>query len=112
QVADQRVLMAAFQTRVATVRGEIMTWKALHARMWEELEPDTSSSATTAAAEPTPAARSSGDPWGELDLLATSVAEEGPRLQDLEHVINRTGQLMSTLPLRWPLRGPIKSEFG
>src|SRR5207245_10651539 len=34
RVDDQRALIDSFHTRVAAVRGEIMAWKALHARVW------------------------------------------------------------------------------
>ncbi|HZP43788.1 MAG TPA: M23 family metallopeptidase [Candidatus Binatia bacterium] len=51
-------------------------------------------------------------PEHEIDLLASAVAEEGPRLRELEHAVDRTSKLMSALPLRWPLRGPVDSEFG
>lgn len=118
RVADQRELMDAFQARVATVRNEIMDWKALHARMWEELGPEAGMNENASgvgggtAVAPAEDAGIGVGPRNELDLLATSVAEEAPRLRDLEHVISHTGKIMSALPLRWPLRGPVKSEFG
>jgi murein DD-endopeptidase MepM/ murein hydrolase activator NlpD len=108
--------MDAFQTRVATVRSEIAAWKAVHARMWEALGPEAGSSEMANGVGGAVATAPAGDvargPAEELHLLATTVAEEGPRLQDLEHVIDRTGRMMSALPLRWPVRGPVNSEFG
>jgi murein DD-endopeptidase MepM/ murein hydrolase activator NlpD len=59
-----------------------------------------------------PAPAVSHRPQGELELLAASIADEGPRLRELERVVQRTGKIMNALPLRWPVRGPVNSEFG
>ena len=118
RVDDQRELIDSFQTQVTAVRSEIMEWKALHSQMWEALGPETGPEQTpTGVGGGTPDAEAptaSVEPrlGGELELLATTVAEEGPRLRELERVISRTGRLMSALPLRWPVRGPVKSEYG
>ena len=48
----------------------------------------------------------------ELDLLTTTVTEEGPRLRELERVMSKNARIMAALPLRWPVRGPVNSEFG
>src|SRR5207248_5746739 len=42
RVDDQRAVIDSFQTRVAAVRGEITTWRALHAEMWEAFGPERS----------------------------------------------------------------------
>jgi murein DD-endopeptidase MepM/ murein hydrolase activator NlpD len=47
-----------------------------------------------------------------LKLLASGVAEEGPRLRELERVVSRKGKILSALPLRWPIRGRVNSAFG
>jgi murein DD-endopeptidase MepM/ murein hydrolase activator NlpD len=51
-------------------------------------------------------------PWAELDLLARTVGEEGPRVRTLEQSVRRAGDLIQALPLRWPVRGAIKSSYG
>src|SRR5207249_684092 len=91
--------------RVATVRGEITAWKALHTKMWKALglRPDRADDGA-AAAEPQSA--------GEVELLASTVAEEGPRLKELEHATGRMGRLVSALPLSWPIHGQIDSQHG
>lgn len=118
RVADQRALIDTFQKRVATVRSDVMAWTALHARMWEALGPEAGASekgtgvggaAPVAAA---PAAAAGPRPLQELEQLAASVAEEGPRLRDLEDVVSRTGRILNALPLRWPVHGSVNSEFG
>jgi murein DD-endopeptidase MepM/ murein hydrolase activator NlpD len=116
RVRDQRKVIDTLHGRVATVRSEIGTWGTLHARMWQALGRDTQASDATsgvAAARPgTPAAVVESGPAKDLDLLASSIAEEGRRLRELEQVVDRTGAFMRALPLRWPLRGPVKSEYG
>lgn len=115
---DQRELVGAFQARVATVRGEITAWKVLHAKMWAAFDPEAASDqgdpdiGGTDELSPASGDDDELDAWGELALLATSVADEGPRLRELEGVIQRQGKIMSALPLRWPVRGPVNSEFG
>ena len=114
RVADQRHVIDSFTTRVATVRGEIMRWKTAHARMWAAFGPGNGAEAEgigggTPIESPTAGVKRPGD---ELELLASAVAEESPRLEELEHVVSRTGKLMSALPLRWPIHGPVRSEFG
>jgi septal ring factor EnvC (AmiA/AmiB activator) len=116
RVADQRHLIDSFQTRVASVRGEIAHWKAAHARMWEAFGPEAGADVKTGIGGGTPMPESATAgvkrPAEELEMLASAVAEEGPRLEELEHVVTRTGKLMSRLPLRWPLHGHVRSEFG
>jgi murein DD-endopeptidase MepM/ murein hydrolase activator NlpD len=118
RLADQRELIDTFRARVAAVRGEIETWQALHATMWEAFEPKAASKRTGRGANgaaPVPFPLAAGirpSPREELDLLATSVAEEGPRLRKLERVIRHTGRMVKALPLRWPVQGPINSEYG
>jgi murein DD-endopeptidase MepM/ murein hydrolase activator NlpD len=115
RVEDQRRLIDTFHRQVATVRSEVASWDALHTRMWEALGREARSSeasgvgnarsaALIPAAEPGPARN--------LDLLANGIAEEGLRLRELERAVSHTGELMRALPLRWPVRGPVKSEYG
>src|SRR5439155_15622637 len=90
RVHDQRALIDSFHTRVAAVRGEITAWRALHAKMWDALGPEAGAGAGGAAPEAVaPAAGVEPPPREELDLLATSVAQEGPRLRELTRAISR-----------------------
>jgi murein DD-endopeptidase MepM/ murein hydrolase activator NlpD len=115
---DQRAVIDAFEMRLPAIRSEITDWKALHAKMWKAFGPEASSKQTptgiggAALAAEAPAAGVALQPAEELELLASGVAEEGPRLRELERVVSRTGRIVRTLPLRWPIRGTVNSEYG
>jgi murein DD-endopeptidase MepM/ murein hydrolase activator NlpD len=108
----QRVLIDSSRMSIAAVRSELTVWRALHAKMRAAFGPDDAGADGTAApTEPSPSGGQLrlGD---EVEQLATSVAEEGPRLRELERLVSRTDELLDALPVRWPLRGKINSEFG
>jgi len=109
---EQRALIVSSQTRVAEVRSEIGAWKMLHTKMWETLGPEAAEGRLETTDAPTSAAPVKADLGAELDLLATSVDEEGMRLRELEGAISRAGKVIEALPLRWPVRGQVKSEYG
>jgi Peptidase family M23 len=116
-IQDDRAFHA-LQPRLAAVRGEIAEWKSLHARMWKAFLPPSSPDATPSAVSGDPLddrLRRAGlelGPTQELDLLAGSVDQEGPRVRELEHMIEQMGKIMNSLPLRWPVHGQITSNFG
>jgi murein DD-endopeptidase MepM/ murein hydrolase activator NlpD len=108
RVADQRAVLDSFRTRIAAIRGELGEWRAVHARMSEAFAPETGATPDAPASE----TASPLPPEDELDLLASGVAEESPRLHALADVVSRAGTLMSRLPLRWPIHGSLNSGFG
>jgi murein DD-endopeptidase MepM/ murein hydrolase activator NlpD len=118
RLGEQHALMERFEQRAAAVRNEIVAWRAVHHRMFEVFGPDTGkrrAGTGVGGGRPVadaPAESATPQAQGELELLAASVAEEGPRLLELERVVERTGKMMNALPLRWPVRGPVNSEFG
>lgn len=120
RVGAQREIIDGFETRLATVRRDIATWTSLHADMWEALGPrgDASERPTgvggvpAGASTPSAAGATATRPLQELDHLASSVAEESPRLRRLAELIGRMGKIMNALPLHWPVRGPVNSEYG
>jgi murein DD-endopeptidase MepM/ murein hydrolase activator NlpD len=119
QVGTQREVIDAFETRLATVRKDIASWTSLHADMWEALGPKGGASEQPTGIGGVPGASATvppGDtaprPLDELDSLASSVAEESPRLRKLAELIGRMGKFMNALPLRWPVHGPVNSEYG
>jgi murein DD-endopeptidase MepM/ murein hydrolase activator NlpD len=50
--------------------------------------------------------------YEEVEALAASVLEEGPRVRALERVITSAGKAIQAMPSRWPVRGAVNSEFG
>jgi murein DD-endopeptidase MepM/ murein hydrolase activator NlpD len=109
----QREVLQAYQSKVATVRGELAAWRKLHDDMATAVAATPSATSGVAA----PSALSVATPirpapWAELDLLDRTVNEEGPRVRALEQSVRRAGDLIQALPLRWPVRGPIKSSYG
>jgi murein DD-endopeptidase MepM/ murein hydrolase activator NlpD len=53
-----------------------------------------------------------GDVREELSRLTRAVQEEGEDLRSLERFLGRANKLLASLPSRWPLRGPVNSDFG
>ena len=48
----------------------------------------------------------------DLDRLSSIVSEEGESLRSLERYLSKAGRVLASLPSRWPLRGPVNSDFG
>ena len=118
RAAEQQALVALYQQRVREVRAEIDRWRALHEKIWEPFGPDAG-----------PAKRTSGIGGGtssgffealpgradvreELSRLISTVREEGENLRSLERFLSRASKVLASLPSRWPLRGPVNSDFG
>ena len=80
---EQGARLDAVHARLPALRAEIAGWKTLHAKMWKAFGP-----------------------------VAGVGAEEQPRLHELERVVDQTSKLVHALPLRWPIRGPVNSEYG
>lgn len=141
RLAEQQVLIDGFQDRVGRMRTEIDGWRELRGRIWEPLGPGAAAPAPTAApadkAGPgKPAANKpagdkpapgigggtamrlfEGEPpslslLDDLERLATVVNEEGESLRALERYLSKAGRVLASLPSRWPLRGPVNSDFG
>jgi murein DD-endopeptidase MepM/ murein hydrolase activator NlpD len=117
QTAEQQVLIESFHARIAEVRGQISTWRSLHAKIWEPFGPEAG-----------PALKGTGIGGGapvraafpgdrvalsqELDLLSATINEEGQSLRALERFISKAGRVLAALPSRWRVRGAVNSEFG
>jgi murein DD-endopeptidase MepM/ murein hydrolase activator NlpD len=133
RLAEQQLLIDGFHERVGQMRSEIDGWRELRARIWEPLGPGTDVPAVATdkpgpgkpagdkpapgmggatamrLAEPQPPSVSLLD---DLERLATVVTEEGESLRALERYLSRAGKVLASLPSRWPLRGPVNSDFG
>ena len=115
--AEQERLLEAFQERLGKVRAEVDGWRELHARIWAPFGPDGApgargsgmGGAVASAPESTAPAASLLE---EVDRLAGVVSEQGEHLRTLERFIGRAGRVLASLPSRWPVRGPVNSDFG
>jgi hypothetical protein len=119
EIDVQRVAIEGLNRRMSEVHAEVASWHALHARIWEPFGPDgepkgprtgiggaTGSSVASAVSRIIPSAPD------EVDRLSMAVREEGEKLRALERLISRAGKALAALPSRWPVRGPVNSEFG
>ncbi|HWP66503.1 MAG TPA: M23 family metallopeptidase [Candidatus Limnocylindria bacterium] len=136
RVQAQDELIAAFEERVAAIRRDVTTWRAFHEDMWAALGPENANAETVGAEdaesgdasveEPSPFAGVGGprprimrinptanvQPLEQLDRLAGTMAAEEQRLRELTDLVGQLGTLVKTLPLRWPVQGPVNSKFG
>ncbi|MFQ5831054.1 MAG: M23 family metallopeptidase [Candidatus Methylomirabilia bacterium] len=118
RVAEQQALLEAFRRRIADVRDEVVSWRDLHARIWEPFGPGLNAERAEAGVGgsdnpggpdiPAPGAGLAED----LDFLVASVNEAGQSLRTLERLVSKAGKVLATLPSRWPVRGSVKSSFG
>ena len=110
----QQTLLDASQSRLREIRGEIDSWRGLHAKIWEPFGPEagpakrgTGIGGTTAATEP-----DRGPVKEDMDRLLGIVKEEGESIRTLERFLGRASRVLASLPSRWPVRGPVNSEYG
>jgi murein DD-endopeptidase MepM/ murein hydrolase activator NlpD len=117
--AEQQELIDSFQQRLAAIRTEVEGWRALRSRIWRPFGPDAESRGGTGGVgggtalrlleeRPAPALT----PMDELDRLAATVIEEGDGLRALERFLAKAGPVLASMPSRWPVRGPVNSDFG
>ena len=115
QITRQRSILDSFNQRVTELRREVVTWRELHARIWEPFGPGAAPRRATAGiggGSAPVATAGPGSPLDELQRLAETVTEEGDNLRALDRLIGRAGKALASLPSRWPVRGAVNSEFG
>ena len=117
QGVEQRALIDSFHHRIAEVRSEVSTWRALHAKIWEPFGPEEglAKKGTGIGGGGPVRAAFPGDRIAisqELDLLTATVNEEGQSLRALERFMVKAGRVLAALPSRWPVRGAVNSEYG
>jgi murein DD-endopeptidase MepM/ murein hydrolase activator NlpD len=116
--AEQQSTLESYQSRVRDLRSEVAGWSEVHARILEAFGPDAGLSrrgAGIGGGTTTSALDGDGDRASvkeDLARLAEQVKEEGDNLRSLEQFLARAGKLLASLPSRWPLKGPLNSEFG
>ena len=118
RLAEQQALINLYRTRVGELRAEIDGWRDLHAKIWEPFGPEAGPGKRTGgigggiAARISETLRERGNARDELSRLVALVREEGENLRSLENFISRASRVLASLPSRWPLRGPVNSDFG
>lgn len=117
QVLEQRRLIDSVHRRIAEVRSEVTRWPDLHARIWAPLGSEARAfwkgNGIGGGAEPVPQPVDVPAAFAtELNQLSASVNEEAQSLRALERFMVRAGKMLAALPSRWPVRGPVNSEFG
>ena len=111
----QQRLLDASQARMREIRAEIDSWRGLHAKIWEPFGPEAGPGkrgtgiggrgVATAEAERAPVKE-------EMDRLLGIVRDEGESIRTLERFLGRASRVLASLPSRWPVRGPVNSDFG
>jgi murein DD-endopeptidase MepM/ murein hydrolase activator NlpD len=119
RLRDQQAVIDGFRERIGQIRDEVDGWAQLRARIWKPFGPDADPAAARTSGvggtalkhvEPPPAARPSL--LDELERVYAVVTEEGESLRALERFIANAGRVLTSLPSRWPVRGPVNSDFG
>jgi murein DD-endopeptidase MepM/ murein hydrolase activator NlpD len=114
QIDEQEAALKSFHRRVADISKEVGSWRDVHARLAEPFGPEAGRGRESGIGGRTsPVDRPAGkSPAEDLDRLAEQVAAEGESLRALDRVISRARRALAMLPSRWPVRGPVNSEFG
>ncbi len=118
RVAQQQAIIDESEKRAREVRAEIDGWRDLRARIWEPFGPEAGPAGKrgTGIGGGTPSrAVTEGDATAvkeEMDRLAGLVKEEGDSLRALDRFLGKAAKVLASLPSRWPLRGPVNSDFG
>jgi len=118
KLAEQQALIDLYQRRLRELRAEIDGWRELHAKIWAPFGPDVGPATLGpgigggTAPSPLDGLSEREGAKDELARLGGSVKQEGENLRSLERFLSRAGKLLASLPSRWPLRGPINSDFG
>ena len=118
RLTEQQGLLESYQNRVRDLRSEIAGFREIHGRILAVFGPDAGVSkreagiggGTTTSALDGDADRASVKE--DLARLVGEVKDEGDNLRALEQFLGRAGKLLASLPSRWPVRGPLNSEFG
>ena len=114
RLASQQTLLEASQQRMREIRGEINSWRDLHAKIWEPFGPEAGPTRRSAGIGGRVSTTDADRPpvKEEMDRLLGIVKEEGESIRTLERFLGRASRVLASLPSRWPVRGPVNSDFG
>ena len=102
----------ALSRRLAEMRAEVMRWRTLHAQIWRPLGPDDERRATGVGGGTSPVVSSAATLDEQIAEIADSLVDERQRLHTLASFMATRGALLRAMPMRWPVRGTVNSEFG
>lgn len=113
----QRALIEGFEAGLGHLHAEVEGWREIKARIWQPFGPEAGPPVAGTGMggtaiyhiEPGPPAHPL---QGELEALTAMVFETGHNLRALDRIMVRAGRVLASLPSRWPVRGPVNSEFG
>lgn len=117
QLASNEAFLDHAGPRVREISDEIDSWHRPHASIQDpaRLEDGHPAAETgprgTAEARRAPASQPPSV-TEEMARLVTVVEEESNRLRSLHHFVDEHRDVLTSLPSRWPVRGPVNSEFG
>ncbi len=118
RLAEQQVLLDSYQNEARELMAEVDGWREIHARILEPFGPEAGSGRRGSgigggtATGPLDRDADRADVKEDLARLSGLVKEEGEKLRALEQFLSRAGGVLAALPSRWPIRGPVNSEFG
>jgi hypothetical protein len=113
----QQGLLDASRARMREIRREIDSWRDLHAKILEPFGPEAGPVrlGTGIGGGRGMSAAADGDRpqvKEEMERLLGIVKEEGESIRSLERFLGRASRVLASLPSRWPVRGPVNSDFG
>ena len=116
-IREQHAALDTLNRKIGDLRREVLAWRNIHARLFDSFGPEGKSAgaANGIGGPAAPLERPSGQhlsPHDELTRLAEGIAEESQNLKALDRLMARAGKMLAALPSRWPVRGPVNSEFG
>ncbi len=116
QIAAQRSALEGVNAKIAELRREVESWREIHGRLFDTFGPEGKPSGRDKGiggpATPIERLPARLSPHDELNRLAESIAEESQTLRMLEQLMARAGKMLAALPMSWPVRGVVNSEFG
>lgn len=118
RVDEQRAMLESFEQRVAEANHDVANLQAMHARLWNAFGPApgpiAKGTGMGGAVAALPLVFTSEGPAlpQALAALSSNVHESGQSLRALGRFMERTRPMLLSLPLRWPVHGPLNSRFG
>jgi murein DD-endopeptidase MepM/ murein hydrolase activator NlpD len=111
-VEEERKLLDAVRGRIAEIHAEIAAWHEAQANLRKDLRmrqpalPDAADSAADESLPPQAVITT------QLDNLLAAVRAETKNLRGLQPLVGQVVRTLAALPLRWPVRAAVSSEFG